>query len=102
MFDNQGLITDDVIKDFWSFVNKRSNDRCWLWQGKINTGGYGNFKLGSKYVAAHRFSYFISKGYIEGGMEIHHTCKCTFCVNPKHLVKLTVKEHGKTRKGSQW
>lgn len=42
---------------FWSFVEKRAANECWLWIGHKDQKGYGCFGVGDKTVKAHRVSY---------------------------------------------
>jgi lambda repressor-like predicted transcriptional regulator len=66
------------------------NTGCWLWLGSLNSRrGYGVlwFPQGAvpRGVAAHRFSYEMSKGPIPSGMLVRHMCNERSCVNPSHL-----------------
>lgn len=69
---------------FWSKVEKKSDDECWLWSGGTR-GGYGIFTSGQVRSTTHRFSYEIHHGPIPGGLQIRHSCHNRRCVNPKHL-----------------
>jgi hypothetical protein len=42
---------------------------------------------------AHRLAYEISKGPIEKGLVICHTCDNGLCINPSHLFKGTVRDN---------
>ena len=79
-----------VIDEFWVLVEK-SND-CWLWRGKTNNGGYGNFHKGGVYHA-HRFSWVLENGLIPKGMQINHHCDNRLCVKPDHLYAGTKKQN---------
>lgn len=79
---------------FINFVKIASHSDCWLWQGKTQNSGYGQFSIGSrktvrKLVYAHRFSYEQMVGCIPPGMQIDHLCKERLCVNPDHLEVVT-------------
>lgn len=59
---------------------------CWLWQGALQQGGYGTFKIqgrGSK--RAHRIAYELYRSEIPKGMDLDHLCRVRHCVNPWHL-----------------
>lgn len=70
---------------FWHWVEKGSEDACWLWQGMTDKDGYGTLKDGRNLLRAHRISYEIHKGEIPDGHLIRHSCHTPGCVNPKHL-----------------
>lgn len=64
------------------------NSGCWLWIGGYHKGrGYGQFHICRKTVAAHRFSYFMSRGepVKRGNPLVCHKCDVEGCVNPDHL-----------------
>lgn len=65
---------------------------CWIWQGHINEAGYGEMWRPDK-QKAHRFYYEQRHGPIPAGYHIHHTCRTPACVNPEHLVALSVAQH---------
>jgi len=49
------------LKDrFWSKVDIREKDECWIWLGAINVSGYGAFYVNHKMVGTHRISYLFS------------------------------------------
>lgn len=67
---------------------------CWLWQGKVSAGGYG--EAGSKFngtIMAHRIMYEWVVGPIPEGLVIDHLCRVRLCVNPAHLEAVTEKEN---------
>lgn len=79
------------IARFWLKVRKFEN--CWEWQGAINHNGYGRFSLKGKTIAAHRISYFLFKGCIQGKNIICHSCDNPRCVNPDHLWEGTSRQN---------
>lgn len=76
---------------FWSYVGPREPDACWLWLGaRCLRTGHPRFHDGTRTSQAHRFSYELANGPIPKGLFLHHTCGVVSCVNPAHLVALTI------------
>ncbi len=75
----------DLSQRFWSKVDIRSEDECWLWQGCLSKAGYGQIRFGGKLYYAHRVAYSMTYGEIPDRMEILHTCDFPRCCNPNHL-----------------
>lgn len=76
---------------FWSHVEK--TDGCWLWTGSTIQTGYGQLFHHGKHYPAHRLSYELHIGKIEGHVPGHpereicvlHRCDEPRCVKPEHL-----------------
>ncbi|MDN7445926.1 HNH endonuclease [Burkholderia multivorans] len=78
----------DAFPRFWSKVDRRGPDECWLWTAAIHSSGYGKFGAGGKYgktLLAHRVSYEIANGSVPDGLWVLHRCDVRLCCNPKHL-----------------
>jgi hypothetical protein len=74
---------------FMSHVNKTEN--CWLWTSGKNYNGYGLFRLNDKKKKAHRVSFeHHFKKLIDDKIIIKQTCFVRTCVNPEHLLQITV------------
>jgi len=74
---------------FWAKVDKRGDDKCWLWTAFTNKG-YGRIRVDGKTQNAHRISWEIENGPIPEhdsyhGICVCHTCDSPACVNPAHL-----------------
>lgn len=56
--------------------------------------GYRQIHLsGGRTVLAHHYAYELMIGPCPKGLEAHHTCKRSWCVNPWHLKWVTRQEH---------
>lgn len=82
------FITENSSR-FWSKVNKTTD--CWLWVGAKNRDGYGNMRISSITVSAHRLVLLMHGHEIPPGMEVDHLCRVRNCVNPNHL---EIVDHG--------
>ena len=73
---------------------------CWEWEASIDKNGYAQFRLDSKIIGGHRWSYEHYKGAIlPEGSPLDHLCRVRHCVNPDHLEMVTFKENALRGKG---
>lgn len=88
---------------FWTKVDRRGDDECWLWTASTNQKGYGQFEIGttqaSKKIGAHKWAYETLIGPVPIGLELDHTCRVRRCCNPRHLEAVTHLEN--VRRGSR-
>jgi hypothetical protein len=73
------------VARFWSKVDIKGADDCWLWNSYRLPYGYGITYLCGVKGLAHRISYAISRGDIPSGKVVMHVCDNPPCVNPNHL-----------------
>jgi hypothetical protein len=74
---------------------------CWIWQSTFTNYGYGRVTFKGKNQPAHRLFYEKRHGPVEPGLQLHHLCEVTACVNPDHIQPLTPAEHMRTRKNTK-
>jgi hypothetical protein len=87
---------------FWSRVDKRGPDECWLWTGAAfrkskRQMGYGRRAGSGPNTYAHRVAYMLAKGPIPKGKLVMHTCDVPLCCNPAHLLIGTNAENAADR-----
>lgn len=88
-----------TIKSILAKVTK--TDKCWLWDGCVDRGGYGEVGYESRKVMVHRLVYELLVGNIPEKYEIDHLCKVRNCINPDHLEAVTRAENCR-RSDSPW
>lgn len=64
---------------------EKETTKCWSWIGQHDADGRPIFR-GEK---AYRVMYELRKGDIPAEFHMHHRCKNSSCVNPRHLVALS-------------
>jgi hypothetical protein len=74
----------ELIDKLWS--RTKQIDKCWLWQGGINSDKYGQIRVNDKMLSVHRLSVSIYLGIeYTGKWQANHTCENKRCWNPLHL-----------------
>lgn len=74
-----------IDKFFDKHVSPEPNSGCWLWDGSINSDGYGNIGRNKITQKAHRYVFEKTFGKLEKGLCVCHKCDVPSCVNPDHL-----------------
>ena len=76
----------NTARDFWSKVDIRSEDECWLYTAKSGSPkGYGIVRLFDRDINAHVAAFILTNGEVPSGLQVMHTCHNKRCCNPKHL-----------------
>jgi len=83
-------LTPKQLRNFWAKVDKNGPipphkpelGPCWIWTGSKTKKGYGKFRVGDKNQYAHRISFQIHHGAIDGDGSYHGICSCHACDNP--------------------
>ncbi len=83
----------ELRERFWSNVNIKSEDECWVWKLSKNKDGYGQINFNGKIVRTHRIAYILTNGEISEGNKVLHICDNPPCCNPKHLRVGTQKDN---------
>lgn len=90
---------------FWANVQK--TDRCWLWIGGTDKGGYGKLMTAGRHRRAHQVAWELAYGRpVPSGMAVCHNCPGgdnPACVNPAHLFLGSIQDNNadKQAKGRQ-
>ncbi len=78
---------------FMKYVMPVPECGCFVWLGEYNSNGYGRFRVGRKWILAHRFAYSQAYGAIPYRLDLDHVCRVRGCVNPAHLEPVTRREN---------
>lgn len=78
-----------LMERFWSKCVPEPNSGCWLFVGRADPKGYGEFDLDNTSKRAHRVTYEALVGRVANGLELDHRCRLRCCVNPAHLEAVT-------------
>jgi hypothetical protein len=82
---------------FWSFVDKRGPDDCWLWK-RTPQSEYVQYSFCGKKTYAHRVAFMLAKGPIPADKPVvMHSCDTPHCCNPNHLSAGTIGDNMRDR-----
>lgn len=73
------------------------SDGCWEWLATKNQDGYGRVKQFGVLKSAHRVSYELYKGPLNG-LQVLHKCDNPSCVNPDHLFLGSIQDNATDKK----
>jgi hypothetical protein len=65
---------------------------CWLWQGRVEPGGHGQFTRDGRTLRAHRVAWEETHGPVPPGSIVSHACEVPSCCNPDHLFLITMSD----------
>lgn len=79
------FIRGDDEARFWSHVDRREPEECWLWTAGADRWGYGQFRVEGRIWPAHRWAYHHFVEPVPDDLTIDHVrawgCTTTLCVN---------------------
>lgn len=82
---NGTLLPIPIEDRFWSKVDRRGPDECWIWTAAKMGKGYGKVYYQGRLTGAHRVSYELANEPIGDGLFVCHRCDNPPCCNPAHL-----------------
>ncbi len=89
------ILPADAVARFWSKVDRRGDDECWLWNGARDARGYGRAStLRSHRLATHIALIIAGRPRPDGYLALH-SCDNPPCVNPNHLRWGTAKDNAR-------
>lgn len=80
-----GLDDNLSLRERLMHYTSKDENGCWIWQGAINTQGYGHMSYKGRLGLASRWSYEVFVQEIPPKMNVLHKCDVPKCINPNHL-----------------
>lgn len=81
----KGPKPNDLLAHFFNNYIPEPNSGCWLWDGRINQGGYGVATIAGHTFLMHRLSLMLHTPWQWEKRHALHRCDVPSCVNPDHL-----------------
>jgi hypothetical protein len=85
---------DDDHLGFLLWSRVRHDGDCWIWEGCVNSGGYGSVFFERERWMTHRLAFASCYGWLPPRpLEVAHVCETRACINPDHLEAQTQSEN---------
>jgi hypothetical protein len=100
----KGLIANpEFVKEFYERVKVvKHPDACWIWQGYIDSAGFGRVRSGRRTFGAHRVAYELANGALGKDTVVKQVCNARCCVRPEHLVAKNAKRTKRGQVKGSW
>ena len=84
----------DLAERFWSKVDIKGPNECWLWKASTLDGKYGQFWYRGKMIGAHIIAMKLTGHPKPPGLIARHSCSKRYrCCNPAHITWGTEEEN---------
>lgn len=77
-------LTFDKEFNFWSKIDRKSKDECWLWLPSCKRG-VPTIKINRIMYFASRIAFYLVNKYDPGNKLVLHTCNTPKCMNNDHM-----------------
>lgn len=84
----------------WEQWTPEPTTGCYLWTGDFINTRYGTVALCGVRMLAHRIVHALLLEPVPAAEDVHHICLQRACINPAHLISLTVAQHKAVHAGT--